>query len=76
MFHLWDENHDLHAWWPYIDANHLNELDYHIKVDSFVLDTTNGLINLLITMTNINKWVSIVNILFFSTNVKRCLVDD
>jgi hypothetical protein len=65
MFHVWDNNHHLQAWWPYIDANHPNKPNWHIKVDSFVLDTTNGLIKLLTTMTNINKWVSIVDVYSF-----------
>jgi hypothetical protein len=44
-FHVWDGNHHLQAWQPYIDLNHPNELKWHVKVDSFVLDTTNNLSN-------------------------------
>jgi hypothetical protein len=62
MFHIWDDNHHLQAWWPYIDLNHPNEPKWHIKVNSFVLDTTNGLVELFTTMTNINKWNSILTI--------------
>jgi hypothetical protein len=62
MFHIWDGNHRLQAWWPYIDLNHPNETKWQVKVDSFVLDTTNGLVELLITMTNINKWDFILTI--------------
>ncbi len=55
MFHVWDDNHHLQIQRPYIDANHRNKLDQHVKVDSFVLDTTNGLVELLTVMTDINK---------------------
>jgi len=65
MFPIWNGNHHLQAWWPYIDANHPNEPNWHIKVHSFVLDITNGLVELFTTMTNINKWVFIVNVYLF-----------
>ncbi len=55
MFRVQDDNHHLQAWWPYIDLNHPNEEDWHILVDAFVMDTTNGLVELLTTITNINK---------------------
>jgi hypothetical protein len=55
MFHIWDGNHCLQAWWPYIDLNHPNEEDWHISIVVFVLDTTNGLVELLIAMINLNK---------------------
>jgi hypothetical protein len=42
-------------WWPYIDLNHPNEENWHILIDVFVLDTTNGLVELLIAMINLNK---------------------
>jgi hypothetical protein len=47
MFHIWDENHCLQAWWPYVDLNHPYEKDWQLSIDAFVLDTTNG--------TNLNK---------------------
>jgi hypothetical protein len=55
MFHIWDKNHYLQAWRPYIDLNHHDEEYWHIFVDVFVLDTTNGLVELLTTMIDINK---------------------
>jgi hypothetical protein len=55
MFHVWDGNHYLQAWWPYIDLNHPDEEDWHILVDASILDTTNGLVELLITMTDFKK---------------------
>jgi hypothetical protein len=38
-----------------IDLNHLDKEDWHIFIDAFVLDTTNGLVELLTTMTDLNK---------------------
>jgi hypothetical protein len=35
--------------------NDLDELDWHIKVNSSVLDTTNGMVELLTTTIDINK---------------------
>jgi hypothetical protein len=37
------------------DLNHPNELKWHVKVHSFVLNTTNGLMELFIVMIDINK---------------------
>jgi len=48
-------NHYLQTWQPYIDLNHPNEEDWHIFVDAFVLDTTNGLVEPLTTMIDFNK---------------------
>jgi hypothetical protein len=39
-----------------IDLNHPDEEDWHIFVNAFVLDTTNGLVGLFIAMTNLNKY--------------------
>jgi hypothetical protein len=40
---------------PYIDLNHDDEKDWHISINAFILDTTNGLVKFFITMTNLNK---------------------
>jgi hypothetical protein len=55
MFHVWDGNHGLQAWCPYIDRVHALDEDFHIFVDSFFLNTTNGLVELLTMMINVNK---------------------
>ncbi len=55
MFQVWDRNHYLQAWRPYIDLNHPDEEYWHIFVDVFVLDTINGLVELLTAMTNITN---------------------
>ncbi len=55
MFHVWDKNHHLQASCPYIDKNHALEEDWHISMDSFIFDTMNGLVELLTTMTYVNK---------------------
>ncbi len=55
MFHVWDGNHCFQAWRLYIDTNHPNEPNKHIKVNSFVLDTNIGTVELLTAMTDIKK---------------------
>jgi hypothetical protein len=40
------------------------EPKWHVKVDSFVLNTTNVLVELLTTMIDINKWDSILTTCF------------
>jgi hypothetical protein len=55
MFYVWDNSHYLQAWWPYIDLNHPNAPKWHLKINSFVMDTTNNLVELLIARTDINK---------------------
>jgi hypothetical protein len=55
MFYVWDGNHQLQAWMPHISRVHLDDLFWHIVVDSIMLDTQEGLVHLLITMTNVNK---------------------
>ncbi len=42
MFYVWDNNHQLQAWMPYISRVHPNDLSWHI-----VVDTKEGLIHLL-----------------------------
>ncbi len=55
MFFMWDGNHHLQAWLPYINRVHPNNFVWQILVDVIVLDTTYGLVELLIAMTNLNK---------------------
>ncbi len=55
MFHFFDVNHVLQAQHPYIDKNHALEEDQHISMDSFILDTTNGLVKLLTLMMDVDK---------------------
>jgi hypothetical protein len=55
MFHVWDGNHRLQAWFPYIERVYPLEADWHICVDNFVLDSKTGLIELFIMMTELNK---------------------
>jgi hypothetical protein len=45
----------LQAWCPYIDRVHAFDKDFHIFMDSFVLKTMNGLVELLTMMINVNN---------------------
>jgi hypothetical protein len=50
-------NYKLQAWMPYINHLHDDEPSWHIFVDSIVLDTFHGLVELLTSMTKLNKYV-------------------
>jgi hypothetical protein len=55
MFHIWDGNHKLQMWFPYIEIVHPLEANWHIYVDSFALDSKIGLVKLLTTMIKLDK---------------------
>ncbi len=55
MFFVWDNNHQLQAQMPYISRVHLDDLSWHIAMDSIMLDMREGLINLLTTKIDMNK---------------------
>jgi hypothetical protein len=59
LLYVWDGNHRLQAWLPCINSIHPNDVDWHVSIHSFVLDTTCKLVELLIAMTNLNKYVKI-----------------
>jgi len=52
---MWDGNHCLQTWLPYIDKVHPNDSTQHILVDAIILDTIDGLVKLLTVMTDLNK---------------------
>ncbi len=53
----------LQVWLPYINHLHTGEPFWHISIDSIVLDTSHGLIKLLIAMTKLNMYV--LDLFFF-----------
>jgi len=55
MFFVFDGNHRLQAWKPYIDRLHSNDLKWHYSVDSIVLDISSNVPHVLIAMNDINK---------------------
>jgi hypothetical protein len=55
MFYVWDDNHRLQAWMPYISKVHPCDFSWHIIMDSIMLDMRKGLMHLLIVMTDMNK---------------------
>jgi hypothetical protein len=55
MFHVWDENHRLQVWFPYIEKVQALEIDWHICVDNFVFDSKTSLIEPLTVMTELNN---------------------
>jgi hypothetical protein len=47
-------------WLPCINSIHSDDVEWHVYVDNFVLDTTCKLVELLTTiLTNLNKYVKI-----------------
>jgi hypothetical protein len=42
MFFVWDGNHRLQAWLPYIDQMHKTKENSHVAVDSIILDNIRG----------------------------------
>jgi hypothetical protein len=54
-FFVLDGNHKLQAWLLYINHLHDDEPSWHIFVDSIVLDTSHGLVELFTAMTKLNK---------------------
>jgi hypothetical protein len=55
MFFVWDGNHRLQALLPYIDRMYKTKENWHVSVDSIILDKKRGVVKLLVAMTNFNK---------------------
>jgi len=54
-FFVCDGNHRLLAWSSYIKKHHDLEMDWHISVDSIILDTKGRIGDVMHTMHDINK---------------------
>lgn len=54
-FFVWDRNHHIQAWMPYSSRLHSNDSSWHIFANFILLDTFEGLVELLTTMINLNK---------------------
>ena len=56
MFHVWDGNHRLLAWYPLIEWNHKSDLAFHVLVKSIILSITDvNCKEILHAMTDWNK---------------------
>jgi len=55
MFFVWDENHKLQTWLPYINHVHNEQPSWHIYMVSIVLNTSHRFFELLTTMMDLNK---------------------
>jgi hypothetical protein len=42
MFFVWDGNHRLQAWLPYIDWMHKTKENWHVAIDSIILNNIRG----------------------------------
>ncbi len=74
MFFVWDNNHQLQAWMPYILRIHVDDLSWHILVDSNMLDMTKGLVQLFIAMTNMNNRIFHPTTIYLKFQLSSCLV--
>jgi hypothetical protein len=55
MFFMWDGNHKLQTWMPYIRRVHGDDASWHISMDSILMDTFHGLVELLTAMIDLNR---------------------
>ncbi len=54
-FFVWDNNHRLKAWYPFINKMHYEGKEWHIMPECIVLEGTKNVIQLLMAMTDLNK---------------------
>jgi hypothetical protein len=54
MFYVWDDNHRVTAWLRHIKNAHHDDLDWHYRVHSIILDPRTQVVNLLNAMTDVN----------------------
>jgi hypothetical protein len=57
MFFVWDDNHKLQAWLPYIQLVHNEDFKWHYSMDYIMLNIVHGLVKLLTSMIDMNKLV-------------------
>jgi hypothetical protein len=55
MFHVWDEDDRFQACFSYINKVHPLNVDWHISMDNFVLDSKSSLMDFLTTIMKLNK---------------------
>ncbi len=55
MFHVWDRDHIFQTWFSYIEKVHPLNVDWHICMDNFFLNSKSGLVDLITSMTKLNK---------------------
>jgi hypothetical protein len=53
---VWDNNHHIQAWMPYISRLHNDDPSWHIYANSILFDTFERLVELLTTMIDLNMW--------------------
>jgi hypothetical protein len=55
IFLVWDGNHCLQAWLPYVNMVHWKDPAWHISMDAIVLDTIVGFVELFKVMAYLNN---------------------
>jgi len=57
MFFVWDGNHRLQTWYPYISRHHGDEYDWHFSVEARLLDTLGHTGQVINAMNDINRYI-------------------
>ncbi len=65
MFFVWDGNHRLQAWLPYIQCVYNEDPKWHYSMDSIVLNTSHCLVELFTATTDLNKLDSNFSTMFW-----------
>jgi len=55
MFFVWDGNHRLQTWYPYIERQHREDYDWHISVEARLLVTLGFTGEVINAMNDINR---------------------
>ena len=82
MFYVWDGNHRLMAWTEFIRDAYHNDLDWHFRVRSIVLQTLDNVTSIFTIMHDINRAIenshvktNLVHILHWMQKVGTLLFD-
>ncbi len=68
MFFVWNGNHRLQAWLLYINHLHDDEASWHNFVDSIILDTFHGLVELFIACHDKTQTSMFLTFFLFATS--------
>jgi hypothetical protein len=75
MCFVWDGNHNLQALISYIEQIHIWEESWHYAMDSIMLDTKDGIMDILKTTTNLNKQKSSLSMQNYRIIIVECSIN-
>jgi hypothetical protein len=65
MFHVWDGNHRLQAWFPIINRDHACDRNWHVAVESIILEVNGVVPTVLSALYQVNWYVSYTFLIYF-----------